>query len=197
MKTSSHVTPADSHALKCELASEVLRSSGRLRLQVTGSSMLPTVCPGDTLVIERADHDAIAERDIVLFSRDGRFVVHRVVRKDSGDSTIQTRGDAMSQPDPSVRERDLLGKVSLIIRNGKCIEPKRDLSLSQRTVAALVRRSDIAARAVVKVHSMRLMSPAQTSLRPTSLGQTSPRRTALRQTLLRQTSNDRAVPCQS
>jgi len=40
---------AETHALKCELAGEVLRSSGRLRLKVSGSSMLPVIRPGDTL----------------------------------------------------------------------------------------------------------------------------------------------------
>ena len=48
------------HALKCELAAESLRLSGRLRLRVTGWSMLPTICPGDTLIIERADARARA-----------------------------------------------------------------------------------------------------------------------------------------
>src|SRR5262249_37101837 len=42
----------EAHAIKCELAAEVLRFSGRLRLQVGGWSMLPSVFPGDTLLVE-------------------------------------------------------------------------------------------------------------------------------------------------
>ncbi len=71
----------NANALKCELAGEVLRSSGTLRLRVTGWSMLPTVMPGDTLVIEHVSSDAVSEGDIVLFVRDRRFFVHRVVTK--------------------------------------------------------------------------------------------------------------------
>ena len=69
------------YALKCELAGEVLRSSGTLRLRAMGWSMLPTVWPGDTLVIERIHSDAVSEGDIVLFGRDRRVFAHRVVAK--------------------------------------------------------------------------------------------------------------------
>jgi signal peptidase len=146
----------DAHALKCELASEVLRSSGTLRLRVMGWSMLPTVMPGDTLVIERIHSDALSGGDIVLFSRDRRFFVHRVVTMRKPENTaIVTRGDAMPAADPPVSGTDLLGRVALILRKGKSIEPSRTLRFSERAVAALVRRSDFAARVVVGVHGMR------------------------------------------
>jgi signal peptidase I len=162
------------HALKCELAGEVLRSSGTLRLCVTGWSMLPTIWPEDTVVIERIDSSEISEGDIVLFARDRRFFVHRVVEKTgvAKDSTILTRGDAMPQPDPPVSGRELMGRVSYIVRNGKLIVPDRSLPVPQRAIAALVRRSDIAARVVVGVHGV-FQAPE------------------------RQNPNDRAVPCQS
>ena len=63
-----------------------------------------------------------------------------------------------------VTKRNLLGKVSFIVRNGKCIEPRRSLRVSERAVAALVRSSDIAARVVVGVHGMRQASQLQSSL---------------------------------
>src|SRR5258708_30435290 len=73
-------TPQDSkHSLKCELAAQVLRSFGILRLQVTGLSMLPSVRPGDVLFIERRDLREIAAGDIVLFARQGKLVAHRVL----------------------------------------------------------------------------------------------------------------------
>jgi signal peptidase I len=146
----------EAHALKCDLAGEVLRSSGTLRLQVMGWSMLPTVWPGDTLVIERADSGAVGEGDIVLFGRDRRLFAHRVVttRSHSGDSRVVTRGDAMPVADSPLAQDELLGKVSVIVRNGRCIAPSRSLRLSERAVAALVRSSEIAARVVVGVHGM-------------------------------------------
>jgi signal peptidase I len=155
MTSSPHVMD-EAHALKCDLAGEVLRSSGTLRLQVMGWSMLPTVWPGDTLVIERADSGAVGEGDIVLFGRDRRLFAHRVVttRSHSGDSRVVTRGDAMPVADSPLAQDELLGKVSVIVRNGRCIAPSRSLRLSERAVAALVRSSEIAARVVVGVHGM-------------------------------------------
>ena len=71
--------PRDAHALKCGLAVEVLRSSGTLHLRVLGWSMLPTVWPGDTLLVERLASNEVFDGDIVLFSNGRRFVAHRVV----------------------------------------------------------------------------------------------------------------------
>lgn len=153
------------HALKCEMAGEVLRSSGRLRLQVTGWSMLPSIWPGDTLVIERVPSNAVLAGDIVLFGRDRRLFVHRVVNRSivtkGQDAEILTRGDAMPAPDPPVSESDLLGRVSFILRNGKRIEPSRRLRLSERALAAVLRRSTFIARIVVRIHSLLQTSQSQ------------------------------------
>jgi hypothetical protein len=150
------------HALKCEIASEVLRSSGKLRLCAMGWSMLPSVMPGDTLLIERAEGNAVCEGDVVLFECNGRFVAHRVVRRTDGNSgQLLTRGDAALRADQPLGECELLGKVSHIVRDGKCIEVRRSLSLAQRAIAALARRSKTAARVVVGVHNMRRTSEAQ------------------------------------
>ena len=152
----------DENGLKCELAGEVLRSSGRLRLRVTGWSMLPSVMPGDTLLIERIHSDAVSEGDIVLFGRNRRFFVHRVISKSHPQNTeIVTRGDAMPAPDPPVQGSDLLGRVSFILRNGNCIEPRPSLRFSERVVAALVRRSRFAAHVVVGIQGLRQTSEMQ------------------------------------
>jgi hypothetical protein len=145
---------SEMHTTKCELAVEALRSAGKLRLGVAGLSMLPTVWPGDTLVIERVASDVVLEGDVVLFERDRRLFVHRIVSKDPG-GLILTRGDAMAQLDPPVSDRDLLGKVLSIQRSGKRIVPVRNLSLGGRAVAALVQRSAIAARIVVGLYRLR------------------------------------------
>jgi Peptidase S24-like len=156
------------NALKCEMASEVLRSSGELRLKVTGWSMLPSIWPGDTLMVERAGSGAVSMGDIVLFGRDRRLFAHRVVAKrklpNSDRVELITRGDGMPRPDPAVAESELLGKVSFIVRNGRLIEPSRNPGFSARAVSALVRRSSSAARIVVGVHAMRTSSQEQSSL---------------------------------
>jgi len=150
---------SEAHALKCELAGEVLRSSGSLRVRVTGWSMLPTIWPGDTLVIEPATSSGVVEGDIVLFDSGRRFVAHRVVSSGAvpGDAKVQTQGDAVPRPDAPV-SGNLLGKVSYVVRNGKRIEPSRSLRRSERAFAALFRKSKFAARVAVGVHGMRTTS---------------------------------------
>jgi len=140
------------HALKCDMAAEVLRSSGRLRLGVTGWSMLPSIWPGDTLELETTTAGELGEGDIVLFTRDQRLFAHRIVK--TGANAIVTRGDAMPRADRAVTDDELLGRVICIMRNGKRIEPSRNLRLSERVVAGVVRFSDFGARVVVGIHGM-------------------------------------------
>jgi signal peptidase I len=157
MNLSDAASAGPAHALKCELASEVLRSSGKLRLQVTGWSMLPTIWPNDTVMVERVEPCAVSAGDIILVGRDRRLVAHRVVAKagDRKETEIITQGDGMAHPDPPVAGADVLGRVSFIVRDGRCIEPDKKIGLPKRAVAELVRRSNSAARVVVQVHGMR------------------------------------------
>jgi hypothetical protein len=151
------------HSIKCEMAAEVLRTSGLLRLKVTGWSMLPTVRPGDTLIVERAGRSALVQGDIVLVSRNRRLFAHRLVSKDVETAGFLTRGDAMTAADPPVGDNQVLGRISFILRNGRCIEPSRTLSLQDRMVANLARRSEIAARIIVGIHNLRQTTPNQTT----------------------------------
>lgn len=134
------------------MAVEVLRSCGRLRLKVTGWSMLPAIWPGDIVEFERAKPSRLGKGEIILFSRDRRLFVHRILKSDG--STIVTRGDAMPQPDPVVSDKQLLGRVTSIERDGQCIQPGTRLSFSERVVAGVVRSSDFAARVIVGIGSL-------------------------------------------
>lgn len=154
---------SEAHALKCELASDVLRSCGKLRLKVTGWSMLPSIWPGDVLVIGRVDPAQMSDGDIVLYRRDRRLVVHRIVRTrhQTSKGMVLTRGDAMPAPDLPVSERDLLGRVSWILRRDRCITPRPGVSVAERGIALLVRRSMIAAQLFVRAHEFLANSRAQ------------------------------------
>jgi signal peptidase I len=150
-------TRDDAHALQCELAGEVLRSSGSLHLRVAGWSMLPTVWPGDTLIIEPANGRQVCEGDVVLFSRGRQFVAHRVVAISHAEcASFHTQGDALPCPDSPLVASQLLGKVSFVQRAGKCAELRRHRPFVNRAVAAVLRRSTFTARAVVGVRGMLL-----------------------------------------
>ena len=101
---------------KCSLALEVLRRFGELRLRVTGGSMLPSLWPGDVLVIRSAQASACSCGDLVLFRREERFFVHRVL--DVSSTGVLTRGDSLPAPDPLVTTDELLGRVISVSRNG-------------------------------------------------------------------------------
>ena len=124
--------------------------------------MLPSVWPGDTLVVERATSDTLSEGDIVVFGRGPRLFAHRVVAKTSAGceptaraAEIVTCGDALRHPDQPVSENELLGRVSAIVRNGKRIEPRRGLRFAGRAAAAVIRRSGLLVRALLRIHGMR------------------------------------------
>lgn len=143
------------HALKCELADETLRNSGKLRLQVRGWSMLPAVLPDDTLVIESVT-GPVEQGNIVLYRRDGRLFAHRVLAAPSRENGhVITQGDALPFEDAPVPISELLGKVAYIIRKGKLIVPEKTPALPRRAIAGLIRRSDSAARVFVSVHRLR------------------------------------------
>jgi hypothetical protein len=139
--------------LKLELATEVLSSSGAIRLRALGTSMLPSIWPNDILSIERQPSEAIVPGDIVLVARDDRFFVHRLFEK--RDSEWITRGDSLPYSDQPVAEIHVLGKVSLIQRKAKVIVPSSRVSVLGRTVAWMLCRWDLFRNIALRVHSFR------------------------------------------
>src|SRR2546421_12828298 len=108
------------------LAAEVLRRTGRLRLQVRGESMLPTLWPGDIAEIAACSLHDIGRADIVLAFRDGRFFLHRLLSRTH--ETFLTRGDSMPNADPAFPSDAFLGKLVAVIRNGQTISAMRHSS---------------------------------------------------------------------
>jgi signal peptidase I len=142
------------HALKCEMAAQVLRAFGTLRLEVTGLSMLPSVWPGDLLFIERRDMREIAAGEIVLFARGGKLIAHRVLRKTVvGDEThAVTRGDGLLSADEPVSPAELLGSVRYVLRAGQYVAPETDVRFLARVTTEMVRRFGCIARILAFVH---------------------------------------------
>jgi signal peptidase I len=157
MKKAGLSTPDAEIALKCELAAEVLRSFGTLRFAATGWSMLPSVWPGETLVVERVDHDQVRIGDVVVVGRDGKLCAHRVVGRAGESENPQwiTQGDALPFPDRPVAAEELLGRVAYLIRSGKLIAVPAKLGAVDKLIASLVRRSLPAARALVYLNRTR------------------------------------------
>jgi hypothetical protein len=120
------------------LAAEVLSRFGEVRMRVIGSSMLPSLRPGDVLTIRRCAMSAVESGAIVLFTRDGRLFAHRVAAR--RNTHLVTRGDALEWQDPPVCQDQFLGQVITLTRNGRQRRPP-SLTIGRRIAAAVVQRS--------------------------------------------------------
>lgn len=109
--------------LKHSLATDVLRTAGKFRLAAFGYSMLPNLWPGELLTIQSHSLEQVQPSEVVLFSREGRFFIHRVVRKvKMGPETrLITRGDALPSVDATVFPVEFLGKIVSVRRGDRDI----------------------------------------------------------------------------
>ena len=142
----------DTEATKRELTFSVLRTHGHCRLQVAGSSMLPALWPGDTVLIESGKMSNLQVGDVVLFERLGGTFLHRIVRRSSGGTTLVTRGDSMPQDDAPIEASTPLG-VLAAVRRGDGWSTATRPSRTDRALGALLSRSSFLVRLVLLFRS--------------------------------------------
>ena len=117
--------------LACGLAEEIVRNFGQVRLRVFGTSMVPSILPGDLVSVERIKMENVSPGEVVLFLQRGRLFVHRVEGRSAIDGEglpvelhVITRGDRLLRPDPPVSRAELLGRVVEVERDGCKIKPR-------------------------------------------------------------------------
>jgi hypothetical protein len=139
------------------LASEVLRTSGELRFAAFGASMVPTLFPGDILIVRREAARNARCGDVVLYFRAGHFCAHRLVEKleEGGRFSLMTRGDALTENDPPLAESELLGRVTAVVRGRKLIELSGRPTARAPLLGWAARRSNGVVRWLVRWHAMR------------------------------------------
>jgi signal peptidase I len=153
MNQSENVTAT----LACDLAGEVVRTFGEIRLRVFGTSMVPSILPGDLISVQRVEVSKISVGDIVLYSRAGRMFVHRVVARCDGACVpedrafLLTRGDRLGYNDPEVSPTELLGRVVSISRNGQKVVPSSHVTRSKDALVRLLQASDYATYLYLRV----------------------------------------------
>jgi hypothetical protein len=152
------VAPASSDEVRLDLAAEVLRRFGEVRFVARGSSMIPSIYPGDVLTVRSQGIAEARHGHIVLALREGRFWAHRLIRKwrQGNRFLLATRGDALSNEDPSLDESQVLGRVTSIVRYGKPVEFARVDGFSTKLLRWAVRNSNALAKALLRRHSLRL-----------------------------------------
>ncbi len=130
--------PSQPDAVHLDLLREVLSRFGRARLRVHGSSMLPSLWPGDVIEVSRVDPIVLREGDVLLLQRGQRLFCHRLVRWVEGDGArlLCTRGDHLSTTDPLFTLDCLLGRVEMPYR-GTLVHV---LALLLRTIGGISER---------------------------------------------------------
>jgi len=139
----------------CEIVADCLRAGRDVRLRVTGSSMLPSIWPHDTLLIRAAGDSQPSIGDIILYSRGGCLVAHRVVRRlDAGIPRFETRGDALPASDAPVVQAEILGFVTAIVRGNREV-PVRPRKSAGLLAFALRHTPDRIGELLLKFHALR------------------------------------------
>jgi hypothetical protein len=126
------------------MAEEVVRAFGKVRLRVFGTSMVPSLLPGDLISIQRAGLCEILCGEIVFFSQNGRLFVHRVVSRSSSLDTpcLITRGDRLCHNDPPVFSPEFLGRVVSVERGNQQVKSIAPPGGWRRVMARLLQTSD-------------------------------------------------------
>lgn len=100
-----------------EVAGQLLRQGGRLKIKARGGSMIPFVLDGDVALVTAADGNEIRVGDVICYETSpGRLFLHRVIAL-AGDRFV-ARGDALSFSELVPRAR-LLGRVVALERQGR------------------------------------------------------------------------------
>lgn len=107
------------------LAAEVLGQGGHFSFTARGTSMLPFIRTGDTLIVAPVDATALQPGDVILFQPDAnRVVAHRVVQREIEGEHVhyKLRGDASAGPAECVLPEQVLGRVLRIVRGSRTID---------------------------------------------------------------------------
>jgi signal peptidase I len=136
------INPQTREEGRCSLAAAALRSWGVVKLRARGVSMLPSLWPGDLLTVQSRRPEQVEPGELLLYMRQRRFFVHRVVskRRVGNEVVLVARGDCMPQDDPPVQSGEVLGKITEIQRAGLFFLPVRKLSRFRRIVAYMLCR---------------------------------------------------------
>jgi hypothetical protein len=129
-----------------------------------GSSMLPSILPGDELTVRPLEEVLPRSGEIVVFMRARKLFAHRVVANLGTADNIQlvTCGDALTTCDPPVEQSAVLGSVVKISRKGREISVA---SCPNLLISLGLRHSALLRRIVLNIHAARHPSGANAETR--------------------------------
>jgi len=126
-----------------EEVAQLVASGKEVEFCPKGNSMLPFI-RGDRDSVRLVRCDAPETGDIILSRHKGRYIMHRVVSL--GEESLTLMGDGNLEATETVLRKDVLGKVSAIIRpSGRVVRPGKGrvwkaLKPFRRYILAIYRR---------------------------------------------------------
>lgn len=130
--------PSDSLTLADLLGvSDLLLTSGHVRLRIASLSMAPTLQPGDEIAVQPVSSEDIRVGDLVLYAHRGQLICHRLVEVSGQPARWLTRGDAAGCAGERISPDRVLGKVVSIRKRPRWLGVKE--ALRPAFVPALLR----------------------------------------------------------
>lgn len=100
-----------------ELATELLRRGGQLRIKARGGSMIPFLWDGDMVLVTPSRSSEILVGDVICYETPpGRLFLHRVIKRERGG--FVARGDALRFTD-LIPPGQVLGRAVAVERHGR------------------------------------------------------------------------------
>jgi signal peptidase I len=105
-----------------------IRAHGFVCFRVLGASMFPWIRTGDLAFVRRFPMEMVARGDVILFERESRLFVHRVLRRlpiEAGAKNqlaLLTKGDTLDKEDAPISHAEYLGRVTRIHRGRRHID---------------------------------------------------------------------------
>ena len=97
---------------------ELLDTKGYIVYTNVGTSMLPLLRQRrDIIEIRKVSSDRCRKYDVVLYKRGNRYILHRVLKVRPDDYVIA--GDHNAFLEYGITDRDILGVMTRVIRDGK------------------------------------------------------------------------------
>lgn len=78
---------------------------------ITSGSMWPALKVGDLILVQAVAPEALNVGDIVVYSNERGFTIHRITEVNPEDGMITTRGDANNVSDKPVKVTDVIGRT--------------------------------------------------------------------------------------
>ena len=100
---------------------DYLEEYGTLTYSNVGASMLPLLRQRRDLIEIRKKQGRCKKYDVVLYKRDGKYILHRITKVREKDYVIV--GDNCIQREYGITDDQILGVMTRVIRDGKSIYP--------------------------------------------------------------------------